>query len=285
MRVHRTLLFPTARRRKATRRIATNSGWLETFQGELRQRDRGERESKNLRQLAPAQLCSFGPALTRSVRQERRGEGRPSGLMRRAKTLSGLGVEVLIEEEQISPGWIVSEARIWAVRRPPVIRVEQKQAEQTAPEFCSHLVKIRPLARSGRELGRQVLAEKVVKVPQRFDREEVQGKPNWSRQLELPPKRPECDSPVRSRTGRCDRRNREPRGLPGGSARAISTRKAIESRSRRAYEPGCAGSGTSRRARSDRAGRWREVVEMVFRPQFMLKVPERPFPKHRQSLP
>jgi hypothetical protein len=100
--------------------------------------------------------------------------------MRRAKTLTGLGVEVLIEEERISPGWIVLEAGIWAVRRPPVIRVEQKQAEQTAPEPCSHLVKIRPPGRSGRQFDRQVLAEKAVKEPQRFDREEVQGKPNWS---------------------------------------------------------------------------------------------------------
>jgi hypothetical protein len=100
--------------------------------------------------------------------------------MRRAKTLCRFGMEVLIEEERISLGWIVLEVGICAVRRPPAIRVEQKQAEQTAPELCSHLVKIRPLARSGRQFDGQVLAEKVVKVPQRFDREEVQGKPNWS---------------------------------------------------------------------------------------------------------
>ena len=91
-------------------------------------------ESENPKIRANLRRLSFGPALTRSVRHERRGEGRPSGLMRRAKTLTGLGVEVLIEEERISPGWIVLEAGIWAVRRPPVIRVEQKQAEQTAPE-------------------------------------------------------------------------------------------------------------------------------------------------------
>jgi hypothetical protein len=66
--------------------------------------------------------------------------------MRRAKTLCRFGMEVLIEEERISLGWIVLEVGIWAVRRPPAIRVEQKQAEQTAPELCSHLVKIRPLA-------------------------------------------------------------------------------------------------------------------------------------------
>jgi len=99
--------------------------------------------------------------------------------MRRAKTLCRLGMEVLIEEERISLGWIVLEVGIWAVR-PPAIRVEQKQAEQTAPELCSHLVEIRPVARSGRQFDGQVLADKVVKVPQRFDREEVQGKPNWS---------------------------------------------------------------------------------------------------------
>ena len=96
-------------------------------------------ESENPKIRANLRRLSFGPALTRSVRHERGGDGRPSGLMRRAKTLTGLGVEVLIEEvlieeERISPVWIVLEAGIWAVRWPPVIRVEQKQAEQTAPE-------------------------------------------------------------------------------------------------------------------------------------------------------
>jgi hypothetical protein len=85
--------------------------------------------------------------------------------MRRTKTPSGLGVEVLIEGQRISLGWIVLEAGIWAVRRPPVIRVEQKQPEQTVPELRSHLVKIRPRARSGRQFDRQILAEKVEKNP------------------------------------------------------------------------------------------------------------------------
>jgi hypothetical protein len=94
-------------------------------------------ESENPKIRANLRRLSFGPALTRSLRHAR--QGRPPGLMRRAKTLTGLGVEVLIEEvlieeERISPVWIVLEAGIWAVRRPPVIRVEQKQAEQTAPE-------------------------------------------------------------------------------------------------------------------------------------------------------
>jgi hypothetical protein len=106
-------------------------GTVRNVLGDLPQRDRGERESKNSRQLAPAELWPGANALAtpRATRQ-----GRPPGLMRRAKTLTGLGVEVLIEEERISLGWIVLEAGIWAVRRPPVIRVEQKQAEQTAPE-------------------------------------------------------------------------------------------------------------------------------------------------------
>ena len=51
--------------------------------------------------------------------------------MARSQSSAVISMEVLIEEERISPVWIVLEAGIWAVRRPPVIRVEQKQAEQT----------------------------------------------------------------------------------------------------------------------------------------------------------
>ena len=119
-----------------TRPYCRALGTVRNVPGDLPQRDRGERESKNSRQLAPAELWPGANALgtPRATRQ-----GRPPGLMRRAKTLTGLGVEVLIEEvlieeKRISPVWIVLEAGIWAVRRPPVIRVDQKQAEQTAPE-------------------------------------------------------------------------------------------------------------------------------------------------------
>ena len=136
------------------------------FQGELRQRDRGEQQSKNPRQLAPAQLCGIGPALTRSVRHQRRGEGRRSGLMRRAKTLCRRGMEVLIEEERISPYWIVLEAGVCSMRRPPAILIEQKETQKAPLELRGDPVQIRLFARSCRQFYRQIVTEEVMEMPE-----------------------------------------------------------------------------------------------------------------------
>ena len=81
------------------------------------------------------------------------------------------------------------------MRRAPAVRVEQKQTQKAALELRGDLLQIRLFARSGRQFDRQIIAEEVVEMPERLDREEVQGKPHWPRQLELPPKRPEWDSP------------------------------------------------------------------------------------------
>ena len=78
-----------------------------------------------------------------SVRQERPGESRPSGLVRGAETFSSLAVEILAEEKRVSPHGIVLEARVCSMRRPPDAGVEQKQAQQTAPEFIGDLSQIR----------------------------------------------------------------------------------------------------------------------------------------------
>ena len=56
-------------------------------------------------------------------------------------------------------------------------------------------MQIRLFARSGRQFDRQIIAEKVVEMPERLDREEVKGEATGPRQLELRPKRPEWDSP------------------------------------------------------------------------------------------
>ena len=74
------------------------------------------------------------------MRNERPGEGRPASLMRGSETLSGLAVEVFIEEERISPCRIVLEAGVCAVRRPPAVCVEQKQTQETALKLRRNLV-------------------------------------------------------------------------------------------------------------------------------------------------
>src|ERR1700727_1945745 len=99
--------------------------------------------------------------------------------MRCAETLAGLAVEVLIKEKRISPRRIVLEARVCSMRWPPAAPVEQKQTQKTALEFRGDLTQVRLFARSGRQFDRQIITEEVVEMPERLDREEVEGKPHW----------------------------------------------------------------------------------------------------------
>ncbi len=96
---------------------------------------------------------------------QRSSEGRPSALVRRAKTLASVAVKVLVEENLVAPRRIALETGVGSVRGPPSIRVEEKETEKTAPEFISDLSQIGHPARSSRQLDRQVVAEKVVEVP------------------------------------------------------------------------------------------------------------------------
>ena len=112
------------------------------------------------------------------MRHERAGKGRPPGLVRGAKTLPGLAVEVLIEEQRIPPRRVVLEAGVRAVRGAAAVRVEQKQTQETTLELVGDLVQIRFFARSGRQLDSQVVLEEVVEVSQRLDGEEVEWKPD-----------------------------------------------------------------------------------------------------------
>jgi hypothetical protein len=124
-------------------------------------------------------------------RHKRPGERRPSGLMRGAKTLSGLAVEVLVEEERVAPRRVILEAGVCAMGGSPAVRVEHKQTKQTAPEFICDLGEIGFPARSSRQLDRQVFAEAGVEVPQDSIARKFSGNQIGPRQLELPPKRPE----------------------------------------------------------------------------------------------
>ena len=99
-----------------------------------------------------------------AVRHERSRERRPSGLMRGAETLSGLAVEVFIEEERFPPLGVSLETRVGAVRRASAGRVDQKQTQEPALELDRDLVQVRLPARSGRQLDCQVVAKVVVKV-------------------------------------------------------------------------------------------------------------------------
>src|SRR6185437_2340811 len=115
---------------------------------------------------------------TAPARDQGPGKRRPSGLMRSAEALAGFAVEVLIEEERIPPRRIVVEAGVWPMRRAPAIRVEQKQTQEPPLELRGDLKQSSLPARSRRQFDRQIFAEEIMKMPERLDREEIQGKPD-----------------------------------------------------------------------------------------------------------
>src|SRR5207237_2022532 len=54
-----------------------------------------------------------------------RGQRGPAGLVARAQAASVVAVEVLVEEHEILPVWILGEAPFAAVTRPRAVRVGQ----------------------------------------------------------------------------------------------------------------------------------------------------------------
>src|SRR5215218_8259351 len=70
---------------------------------------------------------------------EGRDESGPTGLMGGAQPLASLGVEVLMEEDEIAPVGILLEFAAFAVDRPPAGRVTGEDADQTVRQIIGHL--------------------------------------------------------------------------------------------------------------------------------------------------
>src|SRR5215208_2828101 len=70
---------------------------------------------------------------------EGRYEPGPAGLMRGTQSLSSLGVEVLMEEDEIAPVGIVLEFLAITVDWPPPGRVTGEDADQTVRQIIGHL--------------------------------------------------------------------------------------------------------------------------------------------------
>jgi len=97
--------------------------------------------------------------------QQRRDKRCPSGLVRCAKTLSGVTVEIFMEQQLVAPGRIVAEVRVVAVRRAVTLRIGQEQPQQPAHEFVGNLAQVHLHGRTGRQLYGEVRAEAGVQMP------------------------------------------------------------------------------------------------------------------------
>ena len=83
-------------------------------------------EHPNSWNYGPRLVLPLGRHANAAMRHQRSGEGRPSGLMRGAKALARLAVEVLMETKRIPPQGVFLETGFGAMRRAPAVRVEQK---------------------------------------------------------------------------------------------------------------------------------------------------------------
>ena len=57
-------------------------------------------------------------------------QGRPSGLVARAKAFSGVAMKVFVEEHQLAPVWIGVKPRVAAVTRALTVRIRQEKTGQ-----------------------------------------------------------------------------------------------------------------------------------------------------------
>ena len=79
--------------------------------------------------LSRRRSSSTTSARAAPVRDERAGERRPAGLVRRAEPFAGVAVEVLVEQQLVAPRGIALEERGLPVHRPPAAAVEQEQLD------------------------------------------------------------------------------------------------------------------------------------------------------------
>src|SRR3569833_1206177 len=80
------------------------------------------------------------------VRQHRRDQGGPAGLVRGAEAFAGVAVEIFVERNAIAPCRVPLQAGIRAQRRSSPLCIAEKKSEQPAFEFFRDLREIRLLA-------------------------------------------------------------------------------------------------------------------------------------------
>ena len=79
----------------------------------------------------------------------------PAGLVARAEPGAVVAVEVLVEEDQVTPVRILLERRASAVDRPSPVGVREEDADEAARDLLRHLEQRHPDARARRALDRE----------------------------------------------------------------------------------------------------------------------------------
>src|SRR5271166_3701779 len=112
------------------------------------------------------------------MRDDRRAERGPTRLVRGAKPLARVAVEILIEQGAVSPCGVGLEERVSAVLGPASLRVRQEESRQAPLDLVRHRAEVRALARASRQLHSEIVAQTAMEGSQRLNREEVEWEPD-----------------------------------------------------------------------------------------------------------
>src|SRR5262249_28776296 len=107
-------------------------------------------------------------------------ETRPARLVTGAEAGAVVAVEVLVEQEQVSPVWIRLEFPGAPVRGTGALLVTQERTHETLGDFSSNLEQVHALAGARRALHREVVAIKRVQIQEPADDEHVHREPDGS---------------------------------------------------------------------------------------------------------
>src|SRR5262249_55562480 len=102
----------------------------------------------------------------------------PSGLVARADRRAGVAVEILVKRNQVAPVRVGLKARVVAEHRPAANGILQEDSCQSLRELRRNLAQRQHAAGAGRTLDAVAVAEIVVELLERFDDQEIDGKPD-----------------------------------------------------------------------------------------------------------
>src|ERR1700745_3457473 len=103
---------------------------------------------------------------------------------------SGVAMEVLVKQDEVTPVRVGLEFFQVAEHWPSAATVSQEYARQTARQFARYLPQRHHLSGSSRELDFEVVAEVVVKFLQRLDEQVVRREPDRSSPIGIAAKQP-----------------------------------------------------------------------------------------------
>src|SRR5260221_6177046 len=105
-------------------------------------------------------------------------ESGPAGLVTGPQPAAGVPIEVLVEEDVVTPVRVIRVACERAVARPRPALLRNEQGAEPLRELVCHAIEVCELARSGRAFDPERIPVVAVVLSQSLDQEEVDGKPH-----------------------------------------------------------------------------------------------------------